>query len=209
MNNPQPVTQAVVRQLLHEALEAPTVRVEQEAWNQIVGTLPLWSLAATYCTFRRHAIDAIECGFSKSGASVISLVETLKQRAPGPKEPEVYRVPETNALVYLWRTHEGPKLVVLERAPRVKPKPEDGPCPEEFWHWPDQWRQVRTTKVHEHNEWLLDLTNDLTVRWIPPARGSNETSKVTTFDERVSTPCYEPDCESDSIAECGHASMAD
>ena len=196
------ITAETARRYLVAALNAAGPREEAAAWELVIGSQPVWSLAASYCAQRRHACRAIEAGFDKSGAAVIALIEALKARAPGPREPEVYTVPETLVCVWVWRTSEGAKPVMLERCPKVEPQPEDGPSPEQFWHWPDQWRQVRAVPVDDLGGIYHVDTGDRVVTWTIPSRSFSESTVVTPFDRKVSTPCSK--CGAASVLECGH-----
>lgn len=200
-----------IRTLLLDALNARDPADEQGNWHQIVGEVPLWSLAAFYCQNRHHDLAAFFAGYDKSGESVVAMIEALKKRAAakqiGPPDPEIHVVPDTRAIAWVWRTKAGARPVVLERAPRAQPEGQGASAiPEDWWYWPDQWRQVRATEADEYGGvYHLEL-HDRTVTWEVPPRQSYGNNPVTSFSDLVS-PCSVPGCNA-TTAECGHPTMA-
>ncbi len=212
-------THTNIRQLLLAALKNESPRGELDAWTSTLdGGAPLYLAATNYCAHRRHELSARLSGFDKSGESVVATVAILKKRAADQglirSDPEIYQVPETSAIVYLWRTSEGSKPFVVERAPSVPPDPVPGmehvpveSYPPNLWYQPDHWRQVRVTPVDEHGGMFhLDLAGGYKT-WEVPSRTFVDEVPSLTFDEKLATPCFV--CDAESVIECGHKTMAE
>ena len=96
-----------VRALLLDALSSTDPDDELEALDEVFAGAALWTHAVAYFPQRRSTLAAIRSGFDKSWDRVIAMVEGLRARAPGPKEPDVYQVKDTEAWAWVWRTGTG------------------------------------------------------------------------------------------------------